>query len=175
MNPDEAALPTTPPDTTPPTDTTPSNEDSGQVRQFFPESWLFTLQQTEWDCLLWCIILQCWALFLPQSNNGEASLTERIPDTITTWVAEGVALSSRAGLGLSSPTLLTVSKPFFVSLELPFSINFGEIVTITPLIFLFNRRVKSVTVSLHGNSGHSEWLGTLILSVLIFSYPNLAS
>ena len=30
-----------------PTDTKLSNEDSGQVRQFFPESWLFTLQQTE--------------------------------------------------------------------------------------------------------------------------------
>jgi len=35
---------------------------------------------------------------------------------------------------------LTASKPFFVSLELPFSVNFGEIATVTPLVFYFGSR-----------------------------------
>ena len=81
------------------------------------------------------------------SDEGVVSLTERVPDTITTWVAEAVALSGKTGLGLSGPTKLTVFKPFFVSLEMPFSINFREIVTIKPLVFLLDEKIEKVTVS----------------------------
>ena len=69
-----------------------------------------------------------------------------VPDTITSWVAEGVALSHGEGLGVSPPSELTVLKPFFVSLDLPFSINFGETVTIIPLVFYFGRG-RNVQVS----------------------------
>ena len=69
-----------------------------------------------------------------------ARLNSTVPDTITTWVAEAFSLSEDSGLGLSRLLELTVSKPFFASLELPFSVNFGETITITPLVFYFGRR-----------------------------------
>ena len=70
-----------------------------------------------------------------------------VPDTITSWVAEAFALSRETGLGISPKRELVVSKPFFVSLELPFSINFGETVTIIPLVFNFDSRRRTITVS----------------------------
>ena len=79
------------------------------------------------------------------SENGVARLNSTVPDTITTWVAEAFALSADNGLGLSSLVELTVSKPFFASLELPFSVNFGETVTVVPLVFYFGRR-RTVSV-----------------------------
>lgn len=66
------------------------------------------------------------------------------PDTITTWLGEAYSLSKGAGLGISRQSQITVSKPFFVSLELPFSVNFGETVTITPLVFFFGLRASTV-------------------------------
>jgi len=95
-------------------------EEEQGARTFFPESWVWSLQRTD--------------------DNGVARLNSTVPDTITTWVAEAFSLSEDSGLGLSRLLELTVSKPFFASLELPFSVNFGETITITPLVFYFGRR-----------------------------------
>ncbi len=73
----------------------------------------------------------------PISRVGKASFDSTVPDTITSWVGEAIALHRSTGLGISPQTQLTVSKPFFVSLELPFSVNFGEMVTVIPLVFNF--------------------------------------
>ena len=62
-----------------------------------------------------------------------------VPDTITTWNAEAIAINQANGLGISPLTQLVVKKELFVSLELPYSIIFGEIVTVTPLVLYFGR------------------------------------
>ena len=67
------------------------------------------------------------------------------PDTITTWNAEAFALNQLTGLGISQRAQLTVAKDFFVSLELPYSVNFGETVTVIPLVFYFGSE-ESITV-----------------------------
>ena len=64
---------------------------------------------------------------------------------------------------------LTASKPFFVSLELPFSVNFGETVTVTPLVFYFGSRsrvnvcvvILNITIVYSANSSSTEGLGNL--------------
>lgn len=78
------------------------------------------------------------------SSQGNAIINSEAPDTITTWFGEAFSLSRGVGLGISRQSQITVSKPFFVSLELPFSINFGESVTITPLVFFFGLRASTI-------------------------------
>ena len=74
------------------------------------------------------------------------NLHTEVPDTLTTWYSEAYGLHSTTGLGVALQSQVTVIKPFFVSLELPFSVNFGEAVTITPLVFNLDRRMPKVTV-----------------------------
>jgi prenyltransferase beta subunit len=88
-----------------------------QVRRFFPESWIFSVVET--------------------NNDGIGRVDTTAPDTITTWHGEAVAMSRNMGIGFSELTKLTVYKPFFVSLELPYSVNFGEKVVIKPVVFNF--------------------------------------
>ena len=77
------------------------------------------------------------------------NLDTEVPDTLTTWYSEAYGLHSTTGLGIALRSQLTVVKPFFVSLELPFSVNFGEAVTITPLVFYLDRRMPKTTVSIN--------------------------
>ena len=89
------------------------------------------------------IIIHSLQLKLPRSD-GHVKLPATVPDTITTWVGQGVALSKEEGIGFSNMVSLKVFKDFFVSLELPYSVNFGETVVIKPVIFNFLK--KSVLV-----------------------------
>ena len=76
-----------------------------RVRQFFPETWLWTDVMTD--------------------EEGRASLPVEAPDSITTWMLRGVALSKEHGLGISEAEL-RVFQPFFVQVDLPFSAVRGE-------------------------------------------------
>lgn len=50
-----------------------------------------------------------------------------VPDTITSWMFEGLSLSPNYGLGLlDPPLLLTTFKRFFVDLTLPYSVIRNE-------------------------------------------------
>ena len=73
-------------------------------------------------------------------TDGHGKLPSTVPDTITTWVGQGMALSKEEGIGFSNMASLTVFKSFFVSLELPYSVNFGETMTIKPVVFNFLSR-----------------------------------
>lgn len=50
----------------------------------------------------------------------------QVPDSITSWVAEAVGLSTTWGLGIAEPTLLKTFKPFFVDFTLPPHVVRGE-------------------------------------------------
>lgn len=76
-----------------------------RVRQFFPETWLWT------------------ELFTNES--GQASLTVRAPDSITTWVLRAIALSREKGLGLAESNIRAF-QPFFLQPDLPYSAIRGE-------------------------------------------------
>ena len=76
-----------------------------RVRQFFPETWLWAHVMTD--------------------EEGRATLPVEAPDSITTWMLRGVALSKEHGLGIAEAEL-RVFQPFFAQVDLPFSAVRGE-------------------------------------------------
>ena len=76
-----------------------------RVRQFFPETWLWTDGMTD--------------------DNGRATFPAEAPDSITTWMLRAVALSKEHGLGVGEAEL-RVFQPFFVQVDLPYSAVRGE-------------------------------------------------
>ncbi|XP_031526558.2 alpha-2-macroglobulin-like protein 1 [Vicugna pacos] len=86
-----------------------------QVRQYFPETWL-------------------WDLF-PIDDSGKEAVPVTVPDTITTWKAMTFCTSQASGFGLSPTVGLTAFKPFFVDLTLPYSVVRGESFRLTATIF----------------------------------------
>lgn len=76
-----------------------------RVRQFFPETWLWTDALTDAD--------------------GKATISAESPDSITTWKLRAVALSTDHGLGIAEADL-RVFQPFFLSVDLPYSAVRGE-------------------------------------------------
>ncbi|XP_008561491.1 PREDICTED: alpha-2-macroglobulin-like protein 1 [Galeopterus variegatus] len=86
-----------------------------QVRQYFPETWL-------WD-------------LLPIGNSGKEAVHVTVPDAVTEWKAMTFCTSPSRGFGLSSTVGLTAFKPFFVDLTLPYSVVRGETFRLTATIF----------------------------------------
>ena len=76
-----------------------------RVRQFFPETWLWTDLTTD--------------------EQGHAVLPVEAPDSITTWMLRAVGLSKEHGFGVDEAQL-TVFQPFFLQVDLPFSAIRGE-------------------------------------------------
>ena len=76
-----------------------------RVRQFFPETWLWTDVLTD--------------------AAGNATLPATAPDSITTWNLRAVGVSPEHGLGIANAEL-TVFQPFFLSVDLPYSAIRGE-------------------------------------------------
>ena len=76
-----------------------------RVRQFFPETWLWTDVMTD--------------------DLGQASMPVEAPDSITTWMLRGVALSQEHGLGIAEAEL-RVFQPFFLQVDLPYAAVRGE-------------------------------------------------
>ena len=76
-----------------------------RVRQFFPETWIWTDVITD--------------------EEGRATLAADVPDSITTWMLRAVGVSRDHGLGVAEAGL-TVFQPFFLQVDLPFSAVRGE-------------------------------------------------
>jgi CD109 antigen len=76
-----------------------------RVRQFFPETWLWTDLTTD--------------------ATGHATQKVDVPDSITTWMLRAVALSKDKGLGVAEAELRAF-QPFFVQVDLPYAALRGE-------------------------------------------------
>jgi CD109 antigen len=76
-----------------------------RIRQYFPETWIWTDVMTD--------------------AQGRATLPVEAPDSITTWALRAVALSKENGLGIAEGEL-TVLQPFFIQVDLPYSAVRGE-------------------------------------------------
>ena len=76
-----------------------------RVRQFFPETWLWSDVMTD--------------------DQGRATVPVQAPDSITTWMLRGVALSQEHGLGIAEAEL-RVFQPFFLQVDLPYAAVRGE-------------------------------------------------
>nr|XP_058938488.1 alpha-2-macroglobulin-like protein 1 isoform X2 [Kogia breviceps] len=106
----------------------PVQPEDSQVRQYFPETWL-------------------WDLF-PVGNSGKESVHVTVPDSVTTWKAMTFCTSQSRGFGLSPTVGLTAFKPVFVDLTLPYSVVRGESFRLTATIFNYLKECIRVQTNL---------------------------
>ncbi|GFY70975.1 alpha-1-inhibitor 3 [Trichonephila inaurata madagascariensis] len=85
------------------------------VRDYFPETWLFQLQTT--------------------GSNGVFMSKETLSDTVTEWEGSAVCINPKEGLGLSNVTSIKGFQAFFISYNLPISVIRGEF---TVVVSIFN-------------------------------------
>ena len=102
-----------------------------RVRQFFPETWLWTDVTTD--------------------EQGLATVPVEAPDSITTWVLRAVGLSREHGLGISESEL-QVFQPFFLQVDLPFSGIRGEALPAKVALYNYLDTPQTIQVELSPSS-----------------------
>ena len=116
-----------------------------RVRQFFPETWLWTDVTT--------------------NGEGLATLPVEAPDSITTWVLRAVGLSKEHGLGISESEL-KVFQPFFLQVDLPFSGIRGEVLPAKVALYNYLDTPQTIQVELSPSDGY-ELLDSPLRSVTV--------
>jgi CD109 antigen len=122
--------------------TTTSPPSTGQlaevqrVRQFFPETWLWTDLITD--------------------ASGKATQQVTVPDSITTWMLRAVAVSKEKGLGVAEDSL-RVFQPFFLTIDLPYSAIRGEEFPVSVAIYNYLDTAQNVQVDIE----KSDWFELL--------------
>ena len=104
-----------------------------RVRQFFPETWLWTGVTT--------------------NEQGVATVPVEAPDSITTWVLRAVGLSKEHGLGIAESEL-KVFQPFFLQVDLPFSGIRGEMLPAKIALYNYLDAPQTIRVELSPSSGY---------------------
>ncbi|MGD8500832.1 MAG: alpha-2-macroglobulin family protein, partial [Phycisphaerales bacterium] len=107
-----------------------------RIRQFFPETWL-------------------WTPDLLTEPDGTASIDLTAPDSITTWRLHAVSTSSN-GLGICESELL-VFQEFFGEPDLPYAVTRGEQFPVRIQIFNYLDKPQKVQVEL----ADAEWFDLL--------------
>ena len=107
-----------------------------RVRQFFPETWL-------------------WTDFITDAS-GKATQQVTVPDSITTWMLRAVAISKEKGLGVAEDSLL-VFQPFFLTIDLPYSAIRGEEFPVSVAIYNYLDTAQNVQVDIE----KSDWFELL--------------
>ena len=85
------------------------------LRNYFPETWLFDLVDLD--------------------ENGEHSMDLAAPDTVTTWIGDAFCTSSEFGISVAKEQQLLVDQDFFIDMKLPFSIKRDELLTLNVTAF----------------------------------------
>ncbi|XP_065610074.1 complement C4-B isoform X2 [Cyrtonyx montezumae] len=101
------------------------------TRSFFPESWLWRRVRV----------------------TGTTRLSVLLPDSITTWEIQAVAIVPGHGLCVAEPQRVTVTKDVRVALRLPPSVRPREQLQLQPLIHSRLPRSINVTVALSAVEG----------------------
>ena len=101
--------------------------DVQRVRQFFPETWLWTDVMT--------------------NAQGKATVPVQAPDSITTWDLSAVAMSKDKGFGMAGDQL-KVFQPFFLTVDLPYAATRGEEFPVKVAVYNYLSETQTVTVDL---------------------------
>ncbi|XP_037711798.1 CD109 antigen isoform X2 [Drosophila subpulchrella] len=111
------------------------------VRSKFLESWIYELPN-----------------FPKDVDDGDFTLTKKIPDTITSWVVTGFSLNPTFGIALTkSPSMIRVFQPFFVSTNLPYSVKRGEVIAIPVVIFNYLDKTVDAEVVMDNSDQEYEF------------------
>ncbi len=104
-----------------------------RVRQFFPETWIWTDVTT--------------------NEQGLATVPVEAPDSITTWALRAVGMSKEHGLGISESEL-EVFQPFFLQVDLPFSGIRGEALPAKVSLYNYLDTPQTIQVDLSPSEGY---------------------
>ncbi|XP_037699578.1 complement C4-B-like [Choloepus didactylus] len=100
-------------------------EDDIPLRSFFPENWLWRLEKVD----------------------HSRTLTNFLPDSLTTWEIHAVGLSQSKGLCVAAPARFRVFRDFHLHFRLPSSVRRFEQLELRPV--LYNYLDKNLTMSVH--------------------------
>jgi len=107
-----------------------------RVRQFFPETWLWTDLETD--------------------VSGKATEQLTVPDSISTWMLRAVAISKEKGLGVAEDSL-RVFQPFFLTIDLPYSVIRSEEFPVQVAVYNYLDTSQQVQVDIEA----SDWFELL--------------
>ena len=79
------------------------------------------------------------------SPSGVVQMDIIMPETLTTWVMQAVAINNKTGLGLATPLRIVIFRDYFLSLKLPYSVKRGEQVSLLATVF---NHIEEMRVSL---------------------------
>ncbi|XP_028394711.1 complement C3-like [Dendronephthya gigantea] len=107
--------------------------EQAQMRTNFPEKWLFEDAKA--------------------GKNGRVMFPVTVPDTITSWVLQAIAVSNTTGFGVTPSFSLKVFKPLFLSLKLPYSAQRGEQISVITTVFNYKATDEKVYIFLEKQRG----------------------
>jgi uncharacterized protein YfaS (alpha-2-macroglobulin family) len=108
------------------------------LRKDFPITWI-------WEDIL-------------NDNCDAVTLSQKVPDTITSWLITAFSLNKADGLGVSEhATTLKVFRPFFISTTLPYSVKRGEQLTLSIQIFNYLSSDQDVSVTMFNEGQQFEF------------------
>ncbi|XFG13084.1 hypothetical protein AB1E19_016708 [Capra hircus] len=99
-------------------------EDDIPVRSFFPENWLWKVEEVD----------------------RFSQLQLLLPDSLTTWEIHSVSLSKSTGLCVATPARLLVFREFHMHLRLPVSVRRFEQLELRPVLYNYLDRDLTVSV-----------------------------
>ncbi len=141
------------------------------------------MDDCEWKCSSWCFFFlyqqKQWGInwlkytctWLTAESNiiayysspeGILKMEVTMPDTITTWVMQAVAINNKTGLGLATPLSIVVKRDFFISLNMPYSVKRGEQVSLLATVFNYN--TMEIRVSLK-NTFQASWMKKTVIGL----------
>ncbi|XP_067306533.1 complement C4 [Pseudorasbora parva] len=109
------------------------NEDEIYLRKYFPQSWMWTVIETD--------------------NTGIISYDAVAPDSITTWEIQAVGISSTKGFCIAEPKPLRVFQDFFLSVNLPYSVKINEQLQVKAVVYNYKQESLTVTVRMTKTDG----------------------
>lgn len=111
-----------------------------QIRTVFPETWL-------------------WKNYSMDGKRTFMTIESVVPDTVTSWMVDGFALSPTLGLGvMKQPRVFTVNQPFYIIADLPYSIKRDEVVVIQVTVFNFLGITLTSDVTLFNKNDEIEFV-----------------
>ncbi|KAL7028449.1 hypothetical protein ACKWTF_005840 [Chironomus riparius] len=88
-------------------------------------------------------------------TKGLEVISEKVPQSITTYLIYGVAMSTQNGMGLSDNVpSVTIFLPFFLSVELPYSVKRNEVLVQDIIVFNYLKKVQAVDIRITKQLGY---------------------
>ncbi|KAG9348450.1 hypothetical protein JZ751_002185 [Albula glossodonta] len=109
------------------------NESVIHLRSYFPQTWMWVSKDV--------------------GASGVLSHTVSVPDSITTWDIQAIAISKKRGFCIAEPEQLKVFQDFFVSLKLPYSVKRNEQLEVKAVVYNYRAETLQVTVKMASVEG----------------------